>query len=82
LLRSSGGPALQDPVILLAVLLGTDHGKRPVELHVDLAAGLALVRAIVEEHGGTVIVAAPVILMFVVSQRSFIRDMATGAVKE
>ena len=66
---------------LLPLVMVTDESLRTAPLGLAFFAGQHTTDR-VGMAAAAVIVAAPVILMFVVFQRSFIRGMAAGAVKE
>jgi raffinose/stachyose/melibiose transport system permease protein len=66
---------------LLPLVMVTDESKRTAPLGLAFFAGQHATDR-VGQAAAAVIVAAPVIIMFLVFQRSFIRGMASGAVKE
>lgn len=66
---------------LLPLVMVTDESKRTAPLGLAFFAGQHTTDR-VGQAAAAVIVAAPVIIMFIVFQRSFIRGMASGAVKE
>jgi raffinose/stachyose/melibiose transport system permease protein len=66
---------------LLPLVMVTDESKRTAPLGLAFFAGQHSTDR-VGQAAAAVIVAAPVIIMFLVFQRSFIRGMASGALKE
>lgn len=66
---------------LLPLVMVTDESKRTAPLGLAFFAGQHSTDR-VGQAAAAVIVAAPVILLFIAFQRSFIRGMASGAVKE